>query len=122
MKIRINEIEIESDCNVKLDYEDERTLLINEKLILATCETTGQAINVLGALRAIRLNAMFEMATTVHTLLECSEYADQSSEMLQTAINTMTENGGDASEWSEMQAILDARKVMAEVQYEWDHQ
>ncbi len=122
MKMKINGVDLNVD-NVVIGTNSRLFAKQGDDLIpLAECKGSDQAVNILAALRALRLDAMFEMATTVHTLLECSEYAEQTDEMLQTAINTMAENGGDISEWSEMQAILDARKVMNDVTYEWEHQ
>ena len=129
MKVKINDIEVKTDFNIRLDPKAPSTLLINEDLILATCVLPGQAINVLGALRAIRLDAMFEMAKTIYELISTSEFASQPDEMIQVAIDAMTIAEGDryvtgshCNELKNMQALLDARKVMADIQYEWDNQ
>ena len=150
MKTRIDGIEVETDGNYKIGYtlctdqtrkwsdeqinanndHEHRMIFVNfepddqgrSRVMIAKCDTTGQAINVMTAIRTTRLDARFELAGVIHELLETSEYAKQSDGMLQAAINAMAEGGGYSSEFSDMQAVLDARKALAEITYEWEKQ
>jgi hypothetical protein len=147
MKIKVNGVEVETDGNYKLGYTmctpktkkwSEQELAennaIEEKIIYANfnsddqgkskikiceCQTAGQAINVLTALRTSILETKFELAETIHKLISTHELGEQSNSMLQIVIDTMVAADMDSSEWAELQALLDARSVLEDITFEW---
>jgi hypothetical protein len=89
------------------------------RILICKCKTSSQAINVLTAIRTAALESKFELAETIHKLISTNELADQSDSMLRSAIDAMVQIGMDSSEWVEMQALLEARTIMKDLEYEW---
>ena len=144
IKIKVNGVEIEVDGNFKLGYtistsetrkwskeeleennaHEEKRVFANfnpddqgrSRVLICECKTAGQAMNVLSALRITRLDTKFELAETIYKLISTNELADQSDSMLISAIDAMMQIGTDPSE---MQALLDARAVLKDLEYEW---
>lgn len=154
MKTRIDGIKVETDGNYKIGYtmcteqtrkwtdeqinanndQEHRMIFVDfepddqgkGRRLIAKCDTTGQAINVMTAIRTTRLDARFELADLIHKLVSTHELKDQPDEMIQTAISVMTKAHGKGlvvgshnNEVKNMQALLDARAVLEEIGDDW---
>lgn len=147
IKIYINDVEVETDGNFKIGYTthtDQTRTWTQEQLeknneheackifanfyvedqgksrvLVAKCETSEQAINVLGALRSAILDTKFELAEIINQLVEVNDLAEQPDSMLQAAIDMFSKDGQYSHQRTEMQALLNARKILKEIEYEW---